>query len=436
MPHRGQGVLMDQTTGNYNNQTAELPDASLNAGMSALPNGIGRAEFVSILALLMALNALAIDIILPAFRPIADSFRLQDVTDTQFTILAYLIGFGAAQPVFGPLSDRFGRKMPIVFGISAYILCAAAGALAPTYEWLLVARVVQGIGAASTRIIALSIIRDTHSGRAMASTMSLVLMVFMIVPVVAPMAGEIIVIFADWEWIFAAMALIALISGFWTWFRMPETLPMEKRRPLTARGVLEAFRIVVTTHSTFWYAFAAAGAFSVLFAYINIAQPILDGYYGLGSWFPVAFAIIASFMAATAYANSRLVRQLGQKVISHTALCVQIATTLCFVVLAATIDVPLWLFMVLSTLIMVSFGLMGANFNSLAMEEVGEVAGSASSILGFSQTVIGGIVGTIVGQLWNGDLVPVAIGFAVVSISTLAIILIGERGHLFGSGER
>lgn len=427
---------MDQPIGRPGGKPAETRQAPSHAGMSRLPDGIGRAEFVSILALLMALNALAIDIILPAFRPIADSFQLQNATDTQFTILAYLIGFGAAQPIFGPISDRFGRKMPMVFGIAAYILCAAAGALAPTYEWLLVSRVVQGIGAASTRIIALSVIRDTHSGRAMASTMSLVLMVFMIVPVIAPMAGEIIVIFADWHWIFAAMALIALICGLWTWFRMPETLPPEKRRPLTARGVLEAFRIVVTTHTTFWYAFAAAGAFSVLFAYINIAQPILDEYYGLGSLFPVAFAIIATFMAATAYANSRLVQQLGQKAISHSALCMQIAATLAFVLLAATLDVPLWLFMVLSTLIMVSFGLMGANFNSLAMEEVGEVAGSASSILGFSQTVIGGIVGTIVGQLWKGDLLPVAIGFAVVSISTLAIVLIGEKGRLFGSSER
>ncbi|MCP1199458.1 multidrug effflux MFS transporter [Notoacmeibacter sp. MSK16QG-6] len=427
---------MDQPFGNLDDEPGELPKPPKQSDLSTLPSGIGRPEFVSILALLMALNALAIDIILPAFRPIADSFQLQNATDTQFTILAYLIGFGAAQPIFGPISDRFGRKMPMVVGIVAYILCAAAGALAPTYEWLLAARVVQGIGAAATRIIALSVIRDTHSGRAMASTMSLVLMVFMIVPVIAPMAGEIIVIFADWEWIFAAMALIALVSGLWTWFRMPETLPIDNRRPLTAKGVLDAFRIVLTTHSAFWYAFAAAGAFSVLFAYINVAQPILDEYYGLGSWFPIAFAIVASFMAATAYANSRLVQKLGQKVISHSALCLQIAAALAFVLFAAIASVPLWLFMILSTLIMVSFSLMGANFNSLAMEEVGQVAGSASSILGFSQTVVGGIVGTIVGQLWNGDLLPVAAGFAAVSISTLVIVMIGERGRLFDSSGR
>ncbi|RLQ89475.1 Bcr/CflA family efflux MFS transporter [Notoacmeibacter ruber] len=400
-----------------------------------LPLGIGRAEFVSILALLMALNALAIDIILPAFRPIADEFNLQQSTDTQFTILAYLIGFGAAQPFFGPISDRFGRKMPMVFGIVTYILCAAAGALAPTYELLLLSRVIQGIGAASTRIIAFSIIRDTHEGRAMASIMSLVLMVFMTVPVIAPAIGELIVLFADWQWIFAAMSLIALICGLWTWFRMPETLPVERRRPLTGRNVIEAFRIVLTTHSAFWYAFAAAGAFSVLFAYINVAQPILADYYELNRWFPVAFAVVAGLMACTSYTNSRLVQKLGQRTISHAALCTQLIVTGIFVLSAAFFDVPLWLFIVLSSLIMTSFSLMGANFNSLAMEDVGHVAGSASSILGFTQTVIGGIVGTAVGQLWNGTLLPVAFGFAAISLSTLAIVLIGEKGELFGSGE-
>lgn len=413
-------------------KTPDKPFEALSPAASGLPRGISQVEFVSILALLMALNALAIDIILPAFPLIAEEYGLTRTTDAQFTILAYLIGFGGAQPFFGPISDRFGRKGPMVLGVVVYIVCAAGGAIAESYWLLLTMRFLQGVGAASTRIIALSIIRDTHQGRAMASVMSLVLMVFMIVPVIAPAAGQLIVLAADWEWIFAAMALIALICGLWTWFRMPETLPEERRRPLTARGVTDAVRIVMTTHSSFWYVCAAAGAFSILYAFINVAQPILDEHYGLGAWFPAAFAIVAGTMAATAYANSRLVQKLGQRAISHTALCVQIAACALFVAATMFVELPLWAFLVLSVLIMTSFSLMGANFNSLAMEDVGQVAGSASSILGFSQTVIGGAIGTLVGQFWHDELLPVALGFLAIAVGTMIIVLVGEKGRLFG----
>ncbi len=409
-------------------------EAAAEAGSrSSLLEGIGRVEFIAIVALLMALNALAMDILIPAFPDIAETYELAYVTDSQFTILAYLIGFGSSQLIFGPLADRFGRKPPLVIGIGIYVICAGLGVFAPTYPLLLASRVVQGIGAAATRVIAISVVRDTHQGRAMASTMSFVMMVFMIMPIASPVFGQLMMLVAPWHYIFVAMAVVALASLLWTWQRLPETLPESRRRPFHLKGIGRAFRIVLSTHSALYYTLASAGAFSILFAYINIAQPIFGEHYGLGGYFLVPFAAISAVLALTSFVNAHLVHRLGEKLISHGALLVQVIAALAMVAFAWANYMPLWLFSVLLLILMVGFNLMGSNFNSLAMDEVGEVAGSASSVLGFSQTVFGGILGTIVGQLWYGEMLPVAAGFLGVSLLTLAIVLIGEKGRLFGS---
>ena len=396
--------------------------------------GIGRPQFIAIIASLMALNALAIDIMLPAFPNIAAGLNVVDANQVQFVLLSYVIGFGGAQLFFGPVSDRYGRRAPLFFGIAMYAICCIAGAFAPSFEFLLLARFLQGIGAAATRVIAISVVRDTHSGRGMAATMSLVMMVFMVVPVFAPMLGQVVILFGNWHLIFIFMAFVSLIVGTWALFRLPETLHEEYRRPLTVKSISQAFAIVLSNRIALFYTLATSFYFGSLFGFLNVAQPIYVDIYGLGSYFPLAFAAVAVVMAGSSFLNSRLVGRFGQRRLSHGALIAYFAFALLLAGLTAMGPIPFWLFFGISMLMMPLFGFVGSNFNSIAMEPLGAIAGTASSTLGFAQTVGGGIVGALIGQAYDGTVFPLAAGYALVSAVAVAMVLIAEKGRLFGVG--
>ncbi|WP_417425209.1 multidrug effflux MFS transporter [Hoeflea sp.] len=406
------------------------------AGQSTTIGGIGRAQFIAIIASLMALNALAIDIMLPAFPNIASELGVEDANRVQFVLLSYIIGFGGAQLFFGPISDRYGRRMPLFIGIGLYAICAIAGALAPNFEFLLLARLLQGVGAAATRVIAISVVRDTHSGRAMAATMSMVMMVFMVVPVFAPMIGQVIILAGEWHLIFVFMAVVSLLVGGWSMLRLPETLSDENRRPLTLKSVVQAFTTVLTNRVSLFYTLATAFYFGSLFSFLNVAQPIYVDLYGLGAYFPIAFAAVAVVMAGSSFVNARLVGRFGQRRLSHGALCGYLALAIVLAGLAAWGPVPFWLFFGISMLMMPLFGFVGSNFNSIAMEPLGAIAGTASSILGFAQTVGGGVVGALIGQAYDGSVLPLAVGYVLVSAISLLMVVIAEKGRLFGVGDQ
>ncbi|MEM5492108.1 multidrug effflux MFS transporter [Hoeflea sp. AS16] len=396
--------------------------------------GIGRPQFIAIIASLMALNAVAIDIMLPAFPNISSSYGITDATRIQHILLSYVIGFGLAQLFFGPVSDRFGRRAPLFIGVGLYALCAIGGAFAPSFELLLVARFLQGIGAAATRVIAISVVRDTHSGRGMAATMSLVMMVFMVVPVFAPMIGQVIVLFGEWHLIFLFMAAVSLVVGAWALLRLPETLDVDKRRPLTAKSIGQAFAIVLSNRISLFYTLATSFFFGSLFGFLNVAQPIYVGIYQLGAYFPIAFAAVAVIMAGSSFVNSQLVGRFGQRRLSHGALIAYFGFALLLAGLSAFGPIPFWVFFGISMMMMPLFGFVGSNFNSIAMEPLGAIAGTASSTLGFAQTVIGGIVGALIGQAYDGTVFPLAAGYAIVSALALLMVFIAEKGRLFGVG--
>lgn len=396
--------------------------------------GIGRAQFIAIIASLMALNAVAIDIMLPAFPNISGSYGITDANLVQHILLSYVIGFGLAQLFFGPVSDRYGRRAPLFVGIALYAVCAVAGGFAPSFEFLLVSRFLQGVGAAATRVIAISVVRDTHSGRGMAATMSLVMMVFMVVPVFAPMIGQVMILVGDWHLIFIFMAFVSLVVGAWALFRLPETLHEENRRPLTVKSISQAFAIVLSNRIALFYTLATSFYFGSLFGFLNVAQPIYVDIYGLGSYFPLAFAAVAVVMAGSSFLNSRLVGRFGQRRLSHGALIAYFCLSLLLAGLTAMGPIPFWVFFGISMLMMPLFGFVGSNFNSIAMEPLGAIAGTASSTLGFAQTVGGGIVGALIGQAYDGTVFPLAAGYALVSAVAVAMVLIAEKGRLFGVG--
>lgn len=396
---------------------------------------LSRMHFIAMVASLMALNALAIDIILPAFPALVSSFSIEDPTSAQFVLLAYVLGFGGAQPIYGPLSDRYGRRIPLFVGLTIYVVFAIAALFAPNFAFLLAARFLQGLGAAGTRVIALAVVRDTHSGRRMASTMSLVMMVFMIVPVIAPLAGQGLVLFGNWHVIFLFMGVFGAAVLAWCWWLLPETLAESKRRPLTTKSVREAFYLTATERIAFYYTLATAVFFGALFSFLNMAQPLYADVYGLGPYFPFAFGVTGLLMAASSYANSRLVGWLGQRRLSHGAMIAFFGMSFILTAIAWDANPPLWLFMLMLSLILPLFGLIAANLNSIAMEPLGSVAGTGSAVIGFAQTAGGGLVGTLIGQFYEGRVVTLSLGFMVVSLTSLTLIAVAEKGRLMGVSE-
>ncbi|MDI6027598.1 multidrug effflux MFS transporter [Corticibacterium sp. UT-5YL-CI-8] len=397
----------------------------------AQPISIPRWEFIALAAALMAVNALAIDIMLPALQQMGDSLGVESENHRQYVISAYFGGMALALLPYGPISDRFGRRGPLLFGLSVYVAAAFAAAFAPNFETLLVLRFIQGAGAASTRVIAISMVRDRYAGRQMAEIMSLVFMVFMVIPVIAPALGQAIMIFSEWHMIFLCMAFVALIITIWAAMRMPETLAQSERRPLTFASIGQAFRMVVTTRVSLCYTLASTLIFGALFGFINSAQQVYVGIYGVGVWFPVIFAAIALMMSLSSFLNSKLVVRVGMRRLSHGAVIGLTIVATVWLALTLVGELPLSLFIGLFALIMFQFGWIGSNFNSLAMEPLGRMAGTASSVQAFFQTFGGAVVGVIIGQAFDGTTTPLAAGYAGLGMLAIVLVLIAERGRLF-----
>ncbi len=394
---------------------------------------MGKREFIALAAFLMAINSLAIDIMLPALQQIGSSLGVMNENHRQYVVTAYLIGFGSAQLIYGPLSDRFGRRMPLLIGITIYVISAFGIALIPSFAGLLALRFIQGLGSAATRVITVSIVRDVFGGRLMAEVMSLIMMVFMIVPVIAPGSGQIILLVSTWHMIFVFIGAMATLVGLWMYFRLPETLKSENIRPLTVRSVAAGFKIVLTDRVALCYTLASTFLFGALFGFINSAQQIYNNIYGLGVYTPLAFGGVAAFMALSSFVNSQFVGRFGMRRLSHTALLGFVAITFCWLLvqLYGPSPMPFPLFMVFFALAMFQFGWIGSNFNSLAMEPLGHVAGTASSVLGFMSTVGGASIGACIGQFYNGTATPMVIGYFAVSLIGVVFVLIAEKGKLF-----
>lgn len=396
-------------------------------------NRIPQWELIVLIASLMALNAAAIDIFIPALQEIGTALGIVSENQRQFVITSYLLGFGGAQLIYGPFSDRFGRKPVLFFGLGLYFVAALAAAFAPTFGILLAFRAMQGIGAAATRVIAITVVRDSYGGRRMASVMSLVMMIFMAIPVIAPNIGQIIMLFGSWREISLVVAGFSLAVLIWSALRLPETLHPEDRRQLTVERTANAFKIVLSNRVAFGYTAASATIFGVLFGFINQAEQIYTEIYDLGPAFTLYFSAVAIFMAAASFLNSRLVERFGMRRLSHAALlgfCLLsgIHLLLAWLMGGAT---PFWLFFALVVPTFCLFGFIGTNFNALAMDPLGHVAGTASSVLGFGQTLGGGLIGAVIGYAYDGTIIPLFAGFLVLSLCSLGLVLVAERGHLF-----
>ena len=408
-----------------------MSEINVDTWVSSGHRPMGFPEFVFVIASIMALNPLAMDMMLPALPNIASAFHITVANRPQMVLSTFLIGFGVGQFVIGPLSDRFGRRPVLLGGMTVYCIASLLAIAAPSFETLLLARALQGLGTSATRVIATSIVRDCYAGRRMASVMSLAMMVFIAVPVVAPSFGQAVLMLSHWRGIFIVLMVYGAAALIWSALRMPETLPLSERRSLAVGEVLDAFRQTVTNRQTLGYALAAGGVMGSLFAFVFTSQQVFTEIYKLGEYFPIAFAAIAVGTAFAGFLNSKFVGRLGMRVISHGALVAFAAVATIMLVAEKMHMLPLPLFMALSALMMFSFGLMIANFTALAMEPQGHIAGTASSLYGSITTLLGIGIGMTMGQDYDGTLLPFSTGFFLCTLAALVVVLVTEKGRLF-----
>ncbi len=397
--------------------------------------GPGFPEFVCLIAMLMALNALAIDSMLPALPDIGSALGVASDNSRQWIITAYLLGFGAAQIVYGPLADRFGRKPVLLGGLAIYVVFAIACAFAPTFETLIAARVATGVGAAATRVLAVSIVRDRYSGRTMARVMSLSFLVFLGVPIVAPTVGQLVLIVGPWNWIFGVLAIAGAMVLTWAALRLPETLHPDDRLPIQAARIAGAFREALTNRQSIGYTLAMTAITGALFGFINSSQQIFFDVFKAPELFTTVFAAIAGGIAVASLLNSGLVERLGSRLISHSALLGFIAVSVVHTGVTVTGHETIWTFAVLQALTMFCVGFIAGNFGAMAMEPMGHIAGTASSAQGFISTIIGSLLGFAIGQGFDGSATPMAVGFLAMGVIALIFVLVAEKGRLFRSAH-
>ena len=399
--------------------------------------GPGFAEFVGIVALMMAVTAMSIDNLLPAFPLIQERFSVADPNSLQLLVYVYMIGFGVAQIVYGPVSDALGRRPTLLISLGIYTAGCILSMLAPSYEWLLASRVIQGMGAAGGRVLSTAIVRDRFSGREMASVMSLIMMVFLIVPMLGPAIGATMLLLGSWIWVFVSMLALGGVLTLWFALRMPETLHPEYRRPLSLRATGQALLTVLRTRAAIGYATALGLLTGCIMGYVGSAQQVFDtGLYHLGGLFPVAFGVVAGAMGAATLINSRVVRWLGMRTLSHAGVTAFTAVGLLQVVIGLHYQghPPLVLFLSVLALnqFLISFAL--PNFNALALQPLGAIAGTASSFLGFYTTILGAFCGFLIGHAFDGTVMPVAYGYALLGGLALLTVAWTEHGRLYRAG--
>ena len=390
-------------------------------------------EFVALTGMMFATVAFSIDAMLPAMTEIANELSPDAPNRAQLIITSFVLGMGIGTLFTGPLSDSFGRKTVILGGAALYILAAALAWAAPSLELVLLARVLQGLGAAGPRVAALAIVRDLYEGRRMAQVMSFAMLVFTLVPAIAPLIGAGIIWLSDWRGIFIAFILFALIVNTWLALRQPETLAPENRRPFRVATIADGVREVISNRQVMLTIAALSLAFAVLFTTLSTTQQVFDQSFDRAASFPYWFAIIALLSGLGSLLNARIVIRLGMRRVVRLTFTAQLVFSAAMALLTLTGALPetafFALYIIWTTTIFFMAGLTVGNLNALGMEPLGHLAGLAASIIGSLGTVAAVVLAIPIGLAFDGTPLPLALGFAVCCAAGIGVM------HLLGPGE-
>ena len=399
------------------NQTQHLPGE---------PKRPGSREMTFLLAGLMALNAMAIDAMIPALPAMGADLGVSNENHRQWVVVFYMFGFGSTQLIWGPLADRFGRKPVLAIGVGLYAAFALLCGIATSFELLVAARALQGASAAVTRVLVVAMVRDLFESEAMARVMSLVFMVFMLVPVLAPNIGQLILLFAPWRAIFLLLAAYGIAMLVWSWIRLPETLHPQFRRSLAWREMAEGAWQTIREPQSRGYTLALTVTFGALTAYIASIQQIVDDAFGAPGAIGLVFAAVAAPMALGSWANSKYVGRFGLRRVGHGGAIGFAAVTVVHALIALAGMESLALFIVLQGLAMLFFAFTSSNLGALAMEHMGPIAGTASSVQGVVGTIGGALIGLTIGQAFDGTVIPFLLGFSACAVGALILVVLTE----------
>ncbi len=388
-------------------------------------------EFVGLMALTQALQAVAIDAMLPALGAISADLGVASSNQRQLIVGVFLLFSGIGSLIPGALADRFGRK-PVLLGcVAGYTAMMLFSALAPNFTTLLVARALAGLCSSGMAVLPLAIIRDRFEGDKMARTQSLISVVFMVVPMIAPTLGQFVLLFAGWRWIFGIMATMAVLVFIWASIRLTETLHPDFRQPVQPTVILRNLRLTLSTRAAIGYVLGAALVQGALFGFINTVEQLVGEHFGAGRNFPLVFGGMALCMAAANFTNSRIVERFGTRRVSQAALVAYIVFAGVQLFLALRPDETIWQFVPIMVLNMCMMGFIGANFSSIALQPFARIAGSAASVQVFVRMIIGASMGIVIGQSYDGTALPLAVSLMLASVCSLGLVLFSERGRLF-----
>ena len=395
--------------------------------------GLSFFAFVTAIASIQAVEAMSIDMMVPALGKIAGALHVAAGNERQWVITSFVLAFGAAQLLYGLAADRFGRRPVLIFALAVFTLCSFAAALAPSFALLLLARAGQGFGAAGAQVLSVSVVRDCYAGRQMARVMSLSFMVFLTAPIIAPSLGQGLLLLAPWPAIFAFLGIYGGLITLWVAWRLPETQHAEDHTGMNARAFAAAIRLTLANRMSLGYTLAAMLLLGAWLGFINSAQQVFAEVFHVPKLFPLIFAACSVCMAAAALLNARLVDRLGMRRLAHTAMLGFIAMAMLQAGAAISGHDTLLTFTLIQAAMMFSFGLLAGNCGAISMEPLGHIAGTAAAVQGFINMLGAAVIGIYIGQSFNGTLVPQAIGFAACGILALITVTAAEGGTLFRS---
>jgi MFS transporter, DHA1 family, multidrug resistance protein len=386
-------------------------------------------EFIVLVALLNAMVAMSIDTMLPAIGQIASELGARDPNGRQLILTMFFAGMTLGTLVYGPLSDSTGRKPAIFAGLALYAVGTLLCLFSTGFTMMLVGRALQGFGAAGPRIVSIAMVRDGNAGASMAKVMSFVMSVFMLVPILAPSIGQLVLLVASWRFIFAGFLVMGLIAAVWLAIRHPETLPAERRSGFAPSELLRAAGEFLRHPVALGYTLAVGCIFGSFICYLGTSQQIFAEQYGQGEFFAVWFGVFAVAIAIAMVLNGRLVMRYGMRLLSKWALRASIVLSILF--LAAALirhgHPPLW---TLGAYLFGNFffcGILFGNYNAIAMEPMGHIAGMAAAISGSLSSLVALAAGTWIGLQYNGTVIPLAAGFAGLGILAFLLTEWAER---------
>ena len=396
-------------------------------------------EFVALIALMISLIALAIDAMLPALPAIGSDLGVERANDNQLVISVLFLGMAVGQLFYGPVSDTTGRKTPIYVALVLFMIGCLMSIFATTYPLMLAGRFVQGLGVAGPRIVAVALVRDQYDGRAMARIMSFVMAVFILVPAVAPAWGQAILFIADWRAIFVSFLVITVLVFLWFGIRQPETLPVERRTPLSLPRIFRAVVEVCTHRGALGATIAAGLIFGAFLGYLNSSQQIFQDTYDQGARFALYFGVLALGVGGAGYVNGKLVMGYGMQALTRWALTAATVLFAVFFAVAWLLDgvPPFWAFMAVMLAGFFSIGILFGNLNTIAMDPMGHIAGVAAAVIASLSTAISLPLGVVIGLSYDGTILPLVGGFALLSLSALVVMRLtqGEAVSAATTGE-